>query len=196
MVASEFLKARLTVELKHRVQAAAERQLMSESAWVRRLVLRELEAVDGRASDTSVSANSVAMEVSLKPWKDRPRRDSSRVYVRLRQDDRTLLDACAAARGMRPATYVSVVTRSHLRRLPPLPKVELLTLKRSVSELAAIGRNLNQIARVANGGGQLPSFARDEFRAMLKVCRALRDHTKTLLKANLSSWESGYGENV
>jgi hypothetical protein len=30
---------------------------------------------------------------------------------------------------------------------------------------------------------------------MLKVCEALRDKTKSLLKANLSSWESGYGED-
>jgi len=63
-------------------------------------------------------------------------------------------------------------------------------------ELAAIGRNLNQIARAANDGGRLPGSAREEFRAMLKVCEALRDNTKALLKANLTSWESGHGEDV
>jgi hypothetical protein len=31
---------------------------------------------------------------------------------------------------------------------------------------------------------------------MLKVCEALRDNTKGLLKANLTSWEGGYGEDV
>jgi hypothetical protein len=31
---------------------------------------------------------------------------------------------------------------------------------------------------------------------MLKVCEALRDNTKALLKANLTSWESGHGEDV
>ena len=31
---------------------------------------------------------------------------------------------------------------------------------------------------------------------MLKVCEALRDNTKALLKANLASWESGHGEDV
>lgn len=97
---------------------------------------------------------------------------------------------------MRPATYVSVLTRSHLRRLPPLPKDELLALRRSLGELAAIGRNINQIARAANEGSRSPGSAREEFRAMLKVCEALRDNTKALLKANLTSWESGYGEDV
>ena len=53
---------------------------------------------------------------------------------------------------MRSATYVSVLVRSHLRNLTPLPKEELTALKRSVAELGAIGRNLNQIARGANQG--------------------------------------------
>ena len=97
---------------------------------------------------------------------------------------------------MRPATYVAVLTRSHLRRLAPLPKDELLALRRSIGELAAIGRNLNQIARAANDGGRHPGSAREEFRAMLKVCEALRDNTKGLLKANVTSWESGHGEDV
>jgi hypothetical protein len=54
---------------------------------------------------------------------------------------------------MRPATYVSVLIRSHLRMLAPLPKDELLALKRSIAELATIGRNINQIAKAANEGG-------------------------------------------
>ena len=84
---------------------------------------------------------------------------------------------------MRPATYVSVLTRSHLRSLTPLPKEGFLALKRSIGELAAIGRNINQIARAANERGKLPSSVREEFRAMLKICEALRDNTKALLRA-------------
>ena len=97
---------------------------------------------------------------------------------------------------MRPATYVAVLTRSHLRQLAPLPKEELLALRRSIGELAAIGRNLNQIAKAANDGGRLPGSAREEFRAMLRVCEALRNNTKGLLKANVASWESGHGEDI
>ncbi|MEO6080363.1 MAG: integrase arm-type DNA-binding domain-containing protein [Steroidobacteraceae bacterium] len=78
---------------------------------------------------------------------------------------------------------------SHLRRLAPLPKDELLALLHSIGELAAIGRNINQITRATNMGGQLPGTVRDEFRATLRICEALRDNTKVLLKANLASWE-------
>ena len=97
---------------------------------------------------------------------------------------------------MRPATYASVLLRAHLRKLTPLPKDELLALKRSIGELASIGRNINQIAKALNEGGKAPASVREEFRAMLKICEALRDNTKALLKANVTSWESGYGENI
>ena len=192
MVASEFVKARVTRELKQRVKELSERQLLSESLWLKRLVVREVQAADGAKTEGLEVAPSARGERS----KERAERCDSRVYVRLREDDRLLLDARAAARGMRSATYVSVLTRSHLRQLSPLPKDELIALRQSINELAAIGRNLNQIARSANEGARLPGAAREDFRAMLKVCEALRDNTKALLKANLTSWESGYGETL
>ena len=95
---------------------------------------------------------------------------------------------------MRPATYASVLLRAYLRQLTPLPREELLALKRSIGEFAAIGRNINQIARVANEGGRVPGSVRDEFRMMLKICEALRDNTKGLLKANVTSCETGHAD--
>ena len=191
MVASEFVKARLPRELKQRVQATAERQLLSESAWLKRLLVRELQAGDGIETDASSAKQRI-----VKGEGRAAGARGSRVYVRLRNDDRVLLEARAEARGMRPATYVSVLTRCHLRRVMPLPKAEYVALTRSIGELATIGRNLNQIAKVANEVGRLPGSAREEFRAMLKVCEALRDNIKALLKANLASWKNGYGQDV
>ena len=43
------------------------------------------------------------------------------MLVRLISEDWLLLDARAEARGMRPATYASVLLRAHLRQLTPLP---------------------------------------------------------------------------
>ena len=89
-------------------------------------------------------------------------------HVRLAPEDRILLSDRATARGMPSATYVSVLVRSHLRNLAPLPKEELLALKRSVAELGAIGRNLNQIARAANQGGKPAGPGREDLKAMLQ----------------------------
>ena len=101
-------------------------------------------------------------------------------------------DAYWAARGLRPATYLAVLARSHLRSLAPLPKDEYLALMRSIAELSAVGRNINQIAHAANSGRPLPESVGAEFGAMLKICEALRTHTKALLKANLTSWNVGH----
>ncbi|GMU68407.1 MAG: hypothetical protein AMXMBFR37_07400 [Steroidobacteraceae bacterium] len=196
MVASEFIKARLPSELKQRVQSFAERHSLSESAWLKRLVVRELQTSESReleareASDLGVLTSRRARPAA------RSGTCSVRVYVRLRQDDSQLLEARAEARGMRAATYVSVLTRNHLRRVVPLPKDELMVLRRSVTELSGIGRNLNQLARATSEGSRPTGAVREELRAMLKVCHALRDQTKALLKANLTSWESGCGEDV
>jgi hypothetical protein len=107
-----------------------------------------------------------------------------------------LLHERAGARGMASATYVSVLVRSHMRSLSPLPKDELLALKRAVGELGAVGRNLNQIARAVNQGARAGGASHDEFRAILKICEALRDHTKGLIKANAASWSSGHAESA
>jgi hypothetical protein len=73
----------------------------------------------------------------------------ARVYVRLRRSDHALLRERAAGRGLASATYVSMLVRTHLRGMPPLPDRELAELRHAAGALGAVGRNLNQIARVA-----------------------------------------------
>lgn len=185
MVASQFLKTRVSPETKEHVQAAASAQLVTESVWLKRLVIAELREDSGSSSAQRVlprRAGNLASDGR-----------GARLYIRLRPEDRMLLHARATARSMRGATYVSVLVRAHLRDLPPLPKDELGALKRSVAELGVIGRNLNQIARAANQGGRVGPM-RDDLRAFLKVCEALRDNVKGLIKVNVNSWEAGHAE--
>jgi hypothetical protein len=192
MSCTEVIKARVSAELKGQAQAAAERELLTESAWLKRLVLREIRTVHGLNSEERALCDISRVRNSSKGGR-RSGVGGPPMLVRLRHDDRQLLDARAEARGMRPATYVSVLMRAHLRALTPLPKEEYLALKRSIGELVAIGRNINQIAKAANAGGKVPATVREEFRAMLAICDALRVNTKTLLKANETSWSTGHG---
>jgi hypothetical protein len=187
---TETLKAHVSPDIKLQAKAIAECEFLSEAAWLKRLVLREIRACD---SAHSSERQPYRTDSGRRPGKESGRTsDSGRpVLVRLRADDRLLLGARAEGRGMRLATYVSVLIRSHLRLLAPLPKDEHMALKRSIAELATIGRNINQIARAVNDGGRAPASVREEFRAMLKICQALRDNTKALLKANETSWQTG-----
>lgn len=189
--ATAIIKTRITPETKVRVAEVTRAQLLTESIWLRRLVLRELRAAqskDGRRHHVDAPAEGARGQCFNR------RVPGSSLHVKLRPDDRLLLHERAAARGMASATYVSVLVRSHLRALTPLPKDELVALKRAASELGAVGRNLNQIARAANQGARGGGIGHDEFRAILKLCEALRDHTKNMIKANAASWMSGHAE--
>jgi hypothetical protein len=195
MSCDEVLKTRIPSELKLQAKEMAARDFLSEAAWLKRLVIREIRSVHGtNAGD----GEPCRVDVTLAPSSEKGGSPSCGrpLFVRLRSEDRLLLDARAEARGMRPATFASVLLRAHLRKLAPLPKDELLALKRSIGELASIGRNINQIAKALNEGAKAPASVREEFRAMLKVCEALRDNTKALLKANVTSWDSGNGQNI
>jgi hypothetical protein len=184
------LKTRVSSEIKLQAKAVADHEFLSEATWLKRLVMREI-----RAHNVAPGAENEPLQSkvghTIRPAPAAPG-SGKPMLVHLTAEDRLLLDARAEGRGMRPATYASVLLRAHLRQLTPLPKDELLALKRSIAELGAIGRNINQIARAVSGGGELPGSMRVEFSAMLRICEAMRDSTKALLKANLASWAAGY----
>jgi Bacterial mobilisation protein (MobC) len=180
MAVDALVRCRVSSETKALLQSIAAREQITESALVRQL-LETL--VRTSATESPVSCKSDVTELR-----------AERLSIRLSPDDRLLLFDRASARGMPSATYVAVLVRSHLRKLTPLPTEELAALKRSIAELGAIGRNLNQIARTLNAGGRLEGSGRHLFEAMLKIAEGLRDHVRALLKGNETSWERGYGE--
>jgi predicted DNA-binding protein len=168
-------------QTKQRFAALARHREVSESALLKHLIELTLQTANAElVSTTPIDAA----------------RQATRLSIRLRPDDQSLLRERARARGVPTATYVSVLIRAHLRSLAPLPKEELLALRRTVAELGAVGRNLNQLARAANQGERVSGAARDDLRALLKVCEGLRDHVRALLAANLRSWEQGHDESV
>ncbi len=180
MAATQLIAARVTPDTKAQFRALADRQQLTESVLLKRLITLTFQSVGGVGSE------------ALKPG--RRRSLSSRVCIRLRAEDQLLLQERAGARQMAAATYAGVLVRAHLRSLPPLPRHELLELKRAVAELGAIGRNINQIARAANQAGRVAAPGRDDLRSILRVCEGLRDHVKALIKANTRSWKSGHAD--
>ena len=195
MAAAQFLKTRVSSDTKERVHALSEQQLITESVWLKRLVaaaLRDAAADDSVSTRRERIGSTTSSSSVLEPAGGEA--PGMRVCIRLRPDDRLLLRERASARGMPSATYVSVLLRAHLRNLAPLPKDELLTLKRAVAELGAIGRNLNQLARATNSGNRVVGPTREDLRAILKVSEVMRDNVKGLIRGNVNAWEVGYAE--
>lgn len=179
MTAGRHLSTWISTETKRRFASAAARQSLSESALLKRLVEQML---------ATVPSDHLAEPVAASDPRD------ARLTVRLVPEDRALLRERAAARTMHAATYVSVLVRSHLRRVAPLPDRELSSLQASVRELTAIGRNLNTMTHLLRQDARQGVPGRQEVQAMLQVCEALRDHFRALIKANLISWDVGHAE--
>jgi hypothetical protein len=179
MIADSLITARVTSEMKERFAAAARCQALSESALLKRLM--EAALLTATAFQPAVTETVGPVPIDGK------------ITVRLRTDDLLLLRERAKARVMPTSTYVSFLIRSHLRALTPLPTAELDALKRSVAEVGAIGRNLNQIARAVNLG-ELPGGgpSRADLRALIRALDALRVHIKALINGNLASWGKGH----
>jgi len=161
----------VTLETKARVQRLAQRDGITESA-----LSKQLLDVVLRSSSPDEPALASADKVNRQ----------GRVYLRMEPQDLRLLQARSEARGMASATYAALALRS-----APLPKAEYVALRQAIDQLAALGRNLNQIARVLNQGGGPALPGRQEVAAMLKVAETLRDHFRALLDANQRSWEDG-----
>lgn len=180
MSGSPCVQCRVSPEIKARLHAVAEQQQVTESVLLKRLL--------GAALLSSGVSDANAVEPI------EPVVRNARVFVRLRPEDYVLLRERAASRDMASATYASIVLRTHLRSVAPFPERVLLELKRAVAELGAIGRNLNQIARVANQTGRLAGPNSQDLQALLRALAALRDHVKGAIRSNTASWESGHAE--
>ena len=178
MVADSLITARVTSEMKERFAAAARAQALSQSALLKRLVEAALLTATTRQPAVTETVEPVPID--------------GKITVRLRIDDLLLLRERAKARVMPTSTYVSFLIRSHLRALTPLPTSELEALKRSVAEVSAIGRNLNQIARAANQGERPNGPSKADLQALLRALMGLRVHMKVLINVNLASWRSDY----
>jgi hypothetical protein len=178
MVADSLITARVTSEMKERFAAAARCQALSESALLKRLVIAALLTATTPQPAVTETVGPVPID--------------GKITVRLRTDDLLLLRERAKARVMPTSTYVSFLIRSHLRALTPLSTAELVALKRSVAEVGAIGRNLNQIARAVNQGERPSGPSKADLQALLRALMGLRVHIKALVNVNLASWRSGY----
>jgi hypothetical protein len=180
MAASPCIQCRIDPQIKLQLRAIARERGLTESAVLKRLVI----GVVGMAP--ADDAQVLAVE---------PIGPRARVYVRLRPGDHALLRERTAGRGLAAATYVSMLVRTHLRNVPPLPDRELAELRNAVGALGAVGRNLNQIARIAHQTGRVEGLSTADLRSILRALEGLRGHFKGLIEANIASWEVDHAKS-
>ena len=179
MAASPCIQCRIDPQLKLRLQAIAVERGLTESAVLKRLVI----------SAVGMAPASDARVLAVKPM-GRALASMSGCGLAI---TRSFVNAPPAV-DLASATYVSMLVRAHLRGVSPLPDRELAELRHAAGALGAVGRNLNQIARVAHQTGRVEGLTTADLRAMLMAFEKLRVHFKGLIEANIASWETGHAK--
>ena len=167
-----LIGGKFTDEWKRAFAAVAHGRGISESALLTELV-----------------ASVIGDSISASPAEAPTSRRRERTSFRYRPGDGRLLEARAKARGMPPATYLAMLVHAHVRSVAPMPVEEVRALKGAVAALSAVGRNLNQIARAANAGGQIDGSCLVTVREVADGVDELRRMVASLVRANLMSWE-------
>jgi predicted DNA binding CopG/RHH family protein len=126
--------------------------------------------------------------VLFKAVHEAPDKCKKRLELRLTESELECVRQLAARAGNSPNTWVINLVRANLTRTPQLNFNELQTLGKSNSNLLAIGRNLNQIARWmnANMGSAPPELAYID-RLYKHVVTHTEEVTK-IMRSNLDRW--------
>jgi hypothetical protein len=173
------LKTLVETGTKARFRSIAKARGLSESELLRAAVL-------------TVTGEDTGTKQPIEP--DAEKADTARMTVRM---PRFLMDgtrARAKGKGMAPSRWVAALVQSNLTRQPVTCDEELAGLLASNRELAAIGRNLNQIARALNEAFYETERVKLEKLAELRqVITENRLAIRALVRASQNAWEADDG---
>ncbi len=175
----ETVRARVEPGVKARFEDRAKAKGMTPAALLRQLVLSEL----GAGSDPLDLAESAIQG----------RIEVERATVRMPGFLQDAAKDRANLKGMSLSRWIAALVQSNLVKDPVLTDKELLAIRAMNRELAAIGRNINQIAKSLNSSidgierSRVGLDALEKVPAAIAVCRrVIRD----LSRKSQQSWIS------
>ena len=119
----------------------------------------------------------------------RRERATARMKLNMTPSELAALRTCARHEGYQPTAWVVAMIRTKLTGEPHVGQPELETLARSNQQLLALGRNLNQIAKVLNTAPQNRTAFRVE--VITELSRVIQAHTKKVsdvLRGTVERW--------
>lgn len=178
---SPVVRARLKPELHKRFEALRLAEGLSESELLQRAVQNELEG-SGRP------ARSAPAHIAKLPAAGEGV-ETTRLTVRLPAFVREAAAKRAAARSLRVTPWVAALVQSHVAATPVLTEAELQVVEASNRELAAIGRNINQIARALNEAHFETERVRlDRLAELSEKIESTREAIRGLVRASRNAW--------
>jgi len=164
-------------ELKAPWQTYCEQQGATPSHALRNAIR---QAMDRRA------ARYPAPRLRVTPKRERA---TARIELNLTTSELAALKRMAGHEGYVPTKWVVAMVRTKLTGEPHVGQPELETLARSNQQLLALGRNLNQIAKVLNTTPQNRTAFRVE--VITELSRVIQAHTKKVsdvLRGTVERW--------
>jgi hypothetical protein len=175
--AMPHLTTRVEPDLKSRFRSAAKARMLSESDYLRALALGAIGEPGAKEQPAAPAGQTATID---------------RITVRIPS---FLMDAAkrrARKQGMAPSRWIAALVQSNLTADPVMTGAELAVLQASARELAAIGRNLNQIAKAINAkipdDKAMPAEMLTALGAAIKENRAA---IRALVRASQGVWEAG-----
>lgn len=164
-------------ELKAPWQAWCQNHGVTPSHALRQVVR---QALDGRATQSAPPRLQITR---------RRERATARMKLNVTPSELAALRTCARQEGYQPTAWVVAMIRTKLTGEPHVGQPELAALTRSNQQLLALGRNLNQIAKVLNTAPQNRAAFRVE--VITELARVIRTHTdrvSDVLRGTVARW--------
>jgi len=174
-----LLQARIEPSLKAAFEAHAQAKNLKPSELLRRLVLAEL-GMQAELPELNAPPGAKSLKVE-------------RVMLRLPSFMYAAVRVRAAAKGMVAARWISSLVQSHLAQEPVMTEKEVQMLRAMNRELAAIGRNVNQIAKALNSAvgdierGRVSLEDLDKVPSSITVSRKI---ITNLIRKSQQSWSA------
>lgn len=168
------LKTLVDAKTKTRFRSIARARGLSESELLRVVV----RAITGQNTDTD------------KPIEPDPEKvDTDRMTVRLPLFLKQAAKVRAKEKGMTTSRWAAALIQSNLTGQPVMTRAELAELQTSSRELAAIGRNINQIAKALNEAFYETERVRlDTLAELSKSITENRAAIRALVRASRNAW--------
>jgi len=173
------IQTRVSPEVGQAFKALAEEHGTSETRFLRLIIQRVLK------TQPAVDVTTVEKQ------------DGKRVQINvgLRSDEATMVVEAATTVGLTRVEWIVKLIRAHLLRQPQVTAVEVDALMESNRQLAAVGRNLNQIAKTLNLDPNASyQVTVDSIQKLAADIKAHRKVVSDLLDSNLNRWGVGSGK--
>lgn len=170
------LRARIEGKYAKAFKAVADSKLMKPAELLRHVVM--LVVGENDASDLKIEPNLEGSKLVEK-------------YFFIPEFLVDEINLRAKTKGMKFSRWVAALVQSNLMRDAVLSTDEIQLLNASNRELAAIGRNLNQIAKALNE--RFHETDRIKLEHLNELNKAIEQHDKTirrLIRASQQSWEA------